>query len=96
MGDNEPYQIVGKGKVKIKFQNGNNWLLHEVRHVPRLSRNLISARQLADEGFVVTFNDKNLKVSKGSQCSRKRCESRHLITLYRSYYSFYFDCFSEK
>ena len=41
-------------------------LLHEVRHVPRLSRNLISARQLTDEGCVVTFNDKNWKVSKGS------------------------------
>ena len=42
--DNEPCQIVGKGKVKIKLQNGNHWVLHEVRHVPRLSRNLISTR----------------------------------------------------
>ena len=31
-----------------------------------MSRNLILARQLSDEGFVVTFNDKNWKVSKGS------------------------------
>ena len=66
MGDNEPCQIVGKGKIKIKLQNGNHWLLHEVRHVPKLSRNLISAGQLGDEGCVVTFNDKNWKVSKGS------------------------------
>ena len=48
------------------MQNGNHWLLHEVRHVPRLSRNLISAGKLGDEGCVVTFNDKNWKVSKGS------------------------------
>ena len=41
LGDNEPCQIVGKGKIKIKLQNGNHWLLHEVRHVPKLSRNLI-------------------------------------------------------
>ena len=59
MGDDEPYQIVGKGKVKIKLQNGNHWLLHEVRHVSRLSRNLILAGQLGDEGFLVNFNVKN-------------------------------------
>ena len=46
------------------MQNGNHWLLYEVRHVPRLSRNLISAGQLGDEGCVVTFNDKKWKVSK--------------------------------
>ena len=57
MGDNEPCQIVGKGKIKIKLQNGNHWLLH-TRHIPKLSRNLISAGQLNDEGCVVTFNDK--------------------------------------
>ena len=42
----------------MKFQNGNYWLLHEVRHVPRLSRNLISVEKLSDDGCVVTFNDK--------------------------------------
>ena len=50
----------------MKLQNENHWLLHEVRHVLRLSRNLISRGQLGDEGCVVTFNDKNWKVSKGS------------------------------
>ena len=64
-GDNEPCQIVGKGKVNIKLQNGNHWLLHEVRQFSRLSRNLISAGKLGDEGCIVTFNDKNWKVSKG-------------------------------
>ena len=51
LGENEPYQIVGKGKIKIKLQNGNHWLLHEVRHVPKLSRKLISVGQLGDEGL---------------------------------------------
>ena len=66
MGDNEPCRIVGKGKIKIELQNGNHWLLHEVRHVPRLSRNLILVGKSNDEGCEVTFNDKNWKVSKGS------------------------------
>ena len=48
------------------MQNENHWLLHEVRHVPTLSRNLISVGQLGDEGCVVTFTDNNWKVSKGS------------------------------
>ena len=54
--DNEPCQIVGKEKFKIKLQNGNYWLLQEVRHAPRLSRNLILAEQLGDEGHLFTFN----------------------------------------
>ena len=62
--DNEPCQIVGKRKVKIKLQNGNHWLLHEVQHVPKMSRNLISVWQLGDEGCVVTF--------KRFSCSSKR------------------------
>ena len=66
LGDNEPCQIVGKEKIKIKLQNGNHWLLHDVRNVPRLSRNLIFVGKINDEIFVVTFNDKNWKVSKGS------------------------------
>jgi hypothetical protein len=57
--DNEPYQIVGKGRIKIKFQNENHWILHEISHVPRLRNFFILARQLVDEGCVVTFSDKN-------------------------------------
>ena len=64
--NNEPYQIAGKGKFRLICRMGNHWLLHEVRHVPRLSSNLISVGQLGDKGCVVTFNDKNWKVSKGS------------------------------
>ena len=51
LGDNEPCQFIGKAKVKIKLENGNHWLLHEVRYVPRLSSNLISTWQLGDEGL---------------------------------------------
>lgn len=55
LGDDEPCPIVGKGKIKIKLPNGNDWMLQEVRHVPNLRRNLISARQLGSEGCVVMF-----------------------------------------
>ena len=42
LGDDKPCKIVGMGKVLVKQQNGNQWLLKEVRHVPDLKKNLIS------------------------------------------------------
>ena len=44
LGDDEPCKIVGKGKVRIKLNNGNDWLLKDVRHIPAMKRNLISTR----------------------------------------------------
>jgi hypothetical protein len=42
LGDDEPCQIIGMGKVEIKKNNGNQWLLKEVRHIPYPRRNIIS------------------------------------------------------
>ena len=36
LGDDKPCKIVGMGTVFIKQQNGNQWLLKEVKHVPDL------------------------------------------------------------
>ena len=66
LGDDEPYPIVGKGKIKIKLPNRNDKMLQEVRHVPNLRRNLISTGQLGSEGCVVMFTDNVQKVTKGS------------------------------
>lgn len=41
-------------------------MLHELRHVPILKRNLISTGQLGSEGCMVTFLDKVWKVTKGA------------------------------
>ena len=46
MGDDEPCPIVGKGKIKIKLPNENDWMLQEVRHAPNLRRNSIFEGQL--------------------------------------------------
>jgi hypothetical protein len=42
LGDDAPCKIVGMGRVRIKKINGNQWLLKAIRHVPYLSKNLIS------------------------------------------------------
>ena len=48
-------RLLEREKLRLSCRM-ESWLLHEVRHVPKLSRNLISAGQLGDEGCVVTFN----------------------------------------
>ena len=67
MGNDEPCPIIGKGKIKIKSPNGNDWILQEVRHVPNLRRNLISAEQLCSESCVVMFIENVWKVTKGAK-----------------------------
>jgi hypothetical protein len=54
------------GKVNINQNNGNQWLLKDVRHVPYLRENLISTRQLTIEGCISIFTDNAWKVTKGS------------------------------
>jgi len=66
LGDDKPCKIVRMGTVFIKQQNGNKWLLKEVRHVPDLKKNLISIGQLGGEGCITTFIDKTWKVTEGS------------------------------
>lgn len=52
------------GKVFIKKNNGNQWVLKEVSHVLDLKKNKISTRQLGGEGHVTTFTNKTWKVTK--------------------------------
>ena len=66
--DGKSLDIVGKGDINIKTSNGSLWTLHNVRHIPALKRNLISIRQLDDEGHHTTFGDGDgaWKVTKGN------------------------------
>ena len=57
MGDIEPCKIVGMCKVRIKLNNGNDWLLKDVRHIPAMKRNLISIGQLGDSGCLSMFGE---------------------------------------
>ena len=66
MGDDKPLNIIGNGKVLIKLENGNQWLIKQVKHVLGLRNNLISTGQLGSEGCVSTFIDKTWKVTKGA------------------------------
>ena len=69
MGDERPLDIIGKCKVLINLENGNQWFLKYVNHVVGLKKNLISTGQL--EGCVTTFTDKTWKVTKGAMVVAK-------------------------
>jgi hypothetical protein len=79
--DNEPCQIVGMSKVKIKQKHGNKWLLKEVRHIRDLRKNPISTWKLESEGFISIFTDKAWKLTKGSLVMEKGEKERMNMTI---------------
>ena len=79
LGDDELCKIVGKGKVRIKLNNGNDWLLKDVRHIPAMERNLISIGQLGDGNCLSTFGETWWKVTKGTMVITKGKEDRYVI-----------------
>ena len=62
------------GKVQIKLNNGNEWMLKYVRHIPSMKINMISTGKFGDSGFVSMFgktwwkiSEKELVISKGDR-----------------------------
>ena len=59
------YKAVGIGSIKFRTHDGRFCTLNEVRHVPLITKNLISLSKLDSKGF--WFNGENgvLNVCKG-------------------------------
>ena len=72
LGDDEPCNIVGKGDVVVSPSNGSTLKLRNVRHAPKLKRNLISIGQLADGGMKTTFDGNVCKITKGAMVMAHR------------------------
>ena len=45
------------GKVHIKLNNGSEWLLKDVRHIPSMKINLISTGKLGYSGCLSMFGE---------------------------------------
>ena len=65
LGHDQPCKIVGMGKVQIKLNNVNEWLLKDVRHIPSMKINMISIGQLRDSDCLCTFEKTWWKITKG-------------------------------
>jgi hypothetical protein len=65
MGNDFSCKIVGVGSIQIKMHDGTVRKLIDVRHVPKLSKNLITLGVLYYVGYRCTTQGGVLKVSKG-------------------------------
>lgn len=80
LGNEQSCEIAGKGVVKIKL-GGSEWELKNVRHIPDLTKNLISVGQLASEGYKTVFHGDQWKISKGAMTVAR---SKKSGTLYKT------------
>ncbi|TXG70578.1 hypothetical protein EZV62_005513 [Acer yangbiense] len=81
MGNNGVAKAVGMGDVCLETNNGMMLLLKNVKHIPDIRLNLISAGKLDDEGFCNTFSDGHWKLTKGSMivARGKKCSSLYFM-----------------
>nr|GEZ18310.1 retrovirus-related Pol polyprotein from transposon TNT 1-94 [Tanacetum cinerariifolium] len=67
LGDNREYKIRGIGMVRVQLKDGSSFMLHNVRYIPELKRNLISILTLEKEGYTVKLQSGKIKVINGSR-----------------------------
>ncbi|GJR70297.1 retrovirus-related pol polyprotein from transposon TNT 1-94 [Tanacetum coccineum] len=67
LGDNRECKIRGIGKVRVQLKDGSSFVLHNVRYIPELKRNLISLGTLEKEGYTVKLQSGKIKVINGSR-----------------------------
>ena len=87
LGNGLAYDIVGVGDVQVCFDNGSTFTLHDVRHVPLLTKNLVTAGQLDDARYTCTFGDSSWKISKGALQAAQGLKSSTLYVLHVSSFS---------
>ncbi|KAM2699443.1 hypothetical protein EV1_038320 [Malus domestica] len=58
---NSSLDIDGKGDVRVKLPGRARWIIHNVKHVPGLARNLISVGQLGKEGYALQMSSGSWK-----------------------------------
>ena len=66
MANSSVCKVVGTGSIKIRTHDGSFCTLNEVRHVPLMTKNLISLSLLDSKGFSWSGKDGVLRVWKGS------------------------------
>nr|GFC89427.1 zinc finger, CCHC-type [Tanacetum cinerariifolium] len=67
LGDNEECKIRGIGKVRVKLKDMSSFVLHNVRYIPELKRNLISVGTLEKERYTVKLQSGKVNVINGSR-----------------------------
>ncbi|CAH9117929.1 unnamed protein product [Cuscuta epithymum] len=80
MGNNGQLKIAGIKDICLKFDTGIELVLHNVKHVPDMRLNLISAGLLDDDGYSNNFGNGIWKLTRGSLivARGKRCSKLYM------------------
>lgn len=81
MGDSHGALIVGKGNVMLKLTSGKTLALHDVMHVPKIHRNLVSTFLLNKVGMKMVIGANKIIISKNEVCIGKSCCNEGLFIL---------------
>ncbi|GKB06417.1 hypothetical protein Tco_0834650 [Tanacetum coccineum] len=65
--DNRECKIRGNGKVRVQLKDMSSFVLHNVKYIPELKRNLILLGTLEKEGYTVKLQSGKVKVINGSR-----------------------------
>ena len=71
MSNDATCKVVGIGTIKIKMFDNVVRTLGEVRHVPKVKKNLISLETLDSNGYCYNYENGLMKVSKGTMVVMK-------------------------
>ena len=82
MGNHVTSKIVGIGEVSLMTETGNKLVLKEVRHVPEMRLNLISAGKLDEAGMINQFGTGRWKLSRGSMIIARGRKERSLYVMH--------------
>jgi hypothetical protein len=66
VGNSQHCAVIGIGTVELNIPGGSTIVLHDVRHVPELTRSLISVGQLDEAGFQINFSSRGWSLHKGN------------------------------
>lgn len=84
LGDSHQLEVLGIGDVKLCMTNGTQFMLKNVRHVPQLSKSLVSVGQLDDHGYTTVFANGSWLICKANLIVLRGQNSRTLYFLYVS------------
>jgi ATP-binding cassette subfamily B (MDR/TAP) protein 1 len=82
VGNSQHCAVIGIGTVELNLPGGSTIVLHDVRHVPELTRSLISVGQLDEAGFRTTFSLGGWNIHKGSLLLARGSRIQSLYPLY--------------
>ena len=71
LGDSHQCDVIGIGDISMHFSDGSHLTIKDVRHVPQLTRSLMSVGQLDDNGYKVIFASQSFRITKGNMIVAK-------------------------